>query len=413
MWSKNFTLLVSGRIFTNIGDSLYAVASMLLIYELTGNSFYTGLGGFLTTAPYLLQFFIGPLIKQERYRAILIYSQMLQMILMLLIPICQFFGILSVWQVLLINPFASVIQQLVYPTQGVLLPLIVKESDLVKANSVMNATYQLLDVILYGISGMLIKLIGAVSVYLVDSLIFFLAMLLFYFIRIPAIDKGKNKVERNVAEKGIWETYKYDLQDGFRFIRDSLIPRFLAAAVLANFFFGTVSAILPEYAAGRGGSGIYGGYLAANSCGLLIGSALTSFFGRYPLGKVIIAGFFCSGISWCLAGWTDIPMLSVILFGCSYIPIGVSNVLFLSSLQKIVPGEYLGRVLSFVMGLATVAVPLGSLTGGTLAGFLGSGTIFLFGGLALLFVSGYWLIKPVLRNLPATAALEYKHFFTK
>ena len=37
--NRNFLLLFLGRIFTNIGDSLYYVAAMWLVYKLSGNPF--------------------------------------------------------------------------------------------------------------------------------------------------------------------------------------------------------------------------------------------------------------------------------------------------------------------------------------------------------------------------------------
>ncbi|RKO61895.1 MFS transporter [Caldibacillus debilis] len=412
MWNKNFAYLVSGRIFTNIGDSLYAVASMWLIYDLTQNSFYTGLGGFLTMAPLILQFFIGPLIKQERYKSILIYTQMIQAILLLVIPLAHFLGVLSVWLVLIINPIASIIQQFVYPTHAAILPTIVEEKYLTKANSIMNATYQLLDVILLGISGTIIALIGTVFVYMLGSVTFFIAMLLFFYIKIPKTDLEEKDFERDFSLKDKWENYKADLKKGYQFIKGSLIPKFLLASILANFIIGAVSAILPEYAVYRGGSDIYGWYLAAMSFGLLMGSTISSFFSQFPLGKVTIIGFFCSGLSWFLAGITNIHSLSVILFGGSYVAIGITNVLFLSSLQKIVPSDLLGRVFSFIVGAISIAAPLGSLTGGTMAPFIGSWIIFIFGSIAMVFVSIYWLVIPTLRNLPITDALEYRHLFS-
>src|SRR5690625_4530642 len=118
MKNKNFSVLISGRILTNIGDSLYAVASMWLVYDLTQSNFFTGLAGFLTMAPVALQFLIGPLIDQTEHKSILIYSQMIQAILLMLIPIAYVFDVLTVWLVLIVNPLASIIQQFVYPTQA-------------------------------------------------------------------------------------------------------------------------------------------------------------------------------------------------------------------------------------------------------------------------------------------------------
>ncbi|WP_308737383.1 hypothetical protein [Paenibacillus sp. PCH8] len=62
--NKNFTLMFFGRILTNIGDSLYAVSAMWLVYNLGGSSFYTGLAGFLSILPKIIQLLSGPMIDR-------------------------------------------------------------------------------------------------------------------------------------------------------------------------------------------------------------------------------------------------------------------------------------------------------------------------------------------------------------
>ncbi|WP_153465455.1 MULTISPECIES: MFS transporter [Sediminibacillus] len=411
MINKNFTFLISGRVLTNIGDSLYAVASMWLIYDLTHNSFFTGLAGFLTSAPIALQFFIGPLINQAKYKSILIYSQMIQAILLMFIPLAYFFGFLSVWIVLIINPVVSIIQQFVYPTQAALLPSIVDKEHITKANSVMSATYQLLDVILLGVSGIIIAAMGAVSVYTLNSATFLMAMTLFFYLKVPKTEFNETENDSDLTLSDKWKSYKTDLTDGYRFIKNSFIPKFLLAAILANFIIGAVSAILPEYSAERGGSNVYGWYLGAMSGGLLVGSLISSFFDKISLGRVTIVGFFISGISWLIAGITNITLLSVFLYGFSYIAIGMTNVLFLSSLQKVVPSDYLGRVFSFVAGATALATPLGALIGGATATVTGSWMIFMGGSAATMFVSFYWIVIPTLRNMPSPSSFEAETLF--
>jgi MFS family permease len=405
MKNRNFILLISGRIVTNVGDSLYAVASMWLVYEMTKSNFFTGLAGFLTAAPIALQFFIGPLIDRIEHRSILIHSQMIQAVLLAIIPLTYYFDVLSAWIVLVICPIASVIQQFVYPTHFSILPRIVNKNSLTKANSIMTSTYQLLDLILMGVSGIIIAIMGAVSVYMMDAVAFLIAMTLFYYLKFPGMKDVDVDVEaeKKLSLKEEWNSYKLDLKEGYLFIKRSFIPKFLLAAIIANFVIGGVAAILPDYAAFRGGSHIYGWYLGAMSGGLLAGSLLANIFNKIPLGKVTIIGFFISGLSWVFSGITNITLLSILFFGLSYISIGLTNVLFLSSLQNILPSDVLGRVFSFVAGATMIASPLGSLIGGSIAAFTGSFPVFMSGSLGILFVSLYWLIIPKLRNLPSPA----------
>ncbi|MFB9807612.1 MFS transporter [Haladaptatus pallidirubidus] len=117
-----FRRLLFGRLVTNAGDSLYAVAAMWLVYELTGSSTYTGLAGALTMAPQLAQMLIGPLVDHWPFRRLLIAVQLVQATVVLVIPVAWLFGIRSVTLVLVVVPILSLLNQFVYPAQSAALP---------------------------------------------------------------------------------------------------------------------------------------------------------------------------------------------------------------------------------------------------------------------------------------------------
>jgi hypothetical protein len=48
--NRNFARLFADRLVTNIGDSVYFVAAMWLVWEPTGNEFCTGLAGSVRTS---------------------------------------------------------------------------------------------------------------------------------------------------------------------------------------------------------------------------------------------------------------------------------------------------------------------------------------------------------------------------
>lgn len=122
--NRNFLLLFLGRIFTNIGDSLYYVAAMWLVYKLSGNPFYSGLAGFLTLLPSALQFLTGPFVDRWPIKNTLVITQVLQCILILIIPITHYFDLLTVQLLLIIMPIVAFIEQFAYPAQSKALPLL-------------------------------------------------------------------------------------------------------------------------------------------------------------------------------------------------------------------------------------------------------------------------------------------------
>lgn len=402
---RNFLLLLIGRFTTNIGDSLYTIAAMWLVFELTDDPLYSGIAGFLTMLPTALQFLTGPIVDRRNVKKIMIYSQIGEFLLILLIPIAYYLGLLNVWLVLWIMPFASLINQFVYPAQSVLLPQLIAKEQLPQGNSYMAIAAQGTDLVFTGLAGILISKIGSIQLYLIDAITFLVAAFLFVQIKIQFVRKSTASCKIGI------QSYFKDLQEGYRFIKNSFIPIFLVASIVANFLLGAVLAALPSYALQRGGEVYHGYYLASLSAGILIGSLLGPGLSRFKLSQITIVGFFIAGILWLLASMIQTSMISVLFFGCAQIIVGASNVLFASTLQGILNPQIIGRVFSFIASLASISAPFGALVGGMMASQVGSGIVFLSGSIGYLFVALYWLLHPVLRKLPPMQQLSFEQSF--
>lgn len=134
--NKNFLLLLLGRIVTNIGDSIYYVAAMWLVYSLGGNAFYSGLAGFLTLLPMALQFITGPFVDRWPVKRTLIITQVLQAFLILIIPITYYYDALTVQIILIVMPVVAFIEQFAYPSQSKALPVILTKQGLSKGTPI-------------------------------------------------------------------------------------------------------------------------------------------------------------------------------------------------------------------------------------------------------------------------------------
>ncbi|SES61871.1 Transmembrane secretion effector [Oceanobacillus limi] len=403
-------MLFTGRLITNIGDSLYAVAAMWLVYELTSNSIFTGIAGALTMGPMALNFLIGPLVDHLPLKNLLVYSQLIQVVLILIIPITFYLDILNVWIVLTIMPIAVFIEQFAYPAQQTALPKILEKEELVKGNSMMAFAYQGTDIIFIGLSGLIIAYIGAIQVFVIDAFTFLVAGLLFHFLALP-------KRANEVAQQGMKDTiksakssYTKDLKEGISYVKNSFIPKFLVAVVGANFLFGAVNAILPVYADLRGGEVFYGYYLAALSVGMLVGSLSASALNRFSISTIMIVGSVAAGCSWLASFMVTNSYLSVIMYGLAMIPIGSINVMTQSMLQAIVSEALLGRVVTIVSSMASIALPVGALFGGIAANFIGSEYVFFLGSIANILIGAYWLINADLRKIPTLEKMNPENY---
>ncbi|SME43166.1 enterobactin exporter EntS [Bacillus mobilis] len=390
--NRNFFLLFLGRIFTNIGDSLYYVAAMWLVYKLSGNPFYSGLAGFLTLLPSALQFLTGPFVDRWSIKNTLVITQVLQCVLILIIPITYYFDLLTVQLLLIIMPIVAFIEQFAYPAQSKALPLLLHKTQLLKGNSLFSFAYQGIDLICTTLSGILVALFGAITLYVIDSFTFAITALLFFSLKMPT------QAETNTSLST--KQYFSDLKEGFSIVFRSLMGVFLIGSVVANFSIGMTMAILPSFADSLGGVKSYGFFLAAISAGSLIGALFSSSVGKRNVGRVTIIGFATGAIFWFLSTIVQFQWLSILLFGLAWIPIGATNILFATISQIVIPNQYIGRINSVMRSMGTIAMPFGSLIGGYAANVFSSQLIFALASIGILFISLVWLLHPKLRSLP-------------
>ncbi|PGT66727.1 MFS transporter [Bacillus cereus] len=390
--NRNFLLLFLGRIFTNIGDSLYYVAAMWLVYKLSGNPFYSGLAGFLTLLPSALQFLTGPFVDRWSIKNTLVITQVLQCMLILIIPITHYFDLLTVQLLLIIMPIVAFIEQFAYPAQSKALPLLLHKTQLLKGNSLFSFAYQGIDLICTTLSGILVALLGAITLYVIDSITFAITALLFFSLKMP------KQAETNTSLST--KQYFSDLKEGFSIVFRSLMGVFLIGSVVANFSIGMTMAILPSFADSLEGVKSYGFFLAAISAGSLIGALFSSWVGKRNVGRVSIIGFATGAIFWFLSTIVPFQWLSILLFGLAWIPIGATNILFATISQIVIPNQYIGRINSVMRSMGTIAMPFGSLIGGYAANVFSSQLIFALASIGILFISLVWLLHPKLRALP-------------
>ncbi|PET31896.1 MFS transporter [Bacillus anthracis] len=403
--NRNFLLLFLGRIFTNIGDSLYYVAAMWLVYKLSGNPFYSGLAGFLTLLPSALQFLTGPFVDRWQIKNTLVITQVLQCILILIIPITHYFDLLTVQLLLIIMPIVAFIEQFAYPAQSKALPLLLHKTQLLKGNSLFSFAYQGIDLICTTLSGILVALFGAITLYVIDSITFAITALLFFSLKMPQ----QTETVTSLSTK----QYFSDLKEGFSIVFRSLMGIFLIGSVVANFSIGMTMAILPSFADSLGGVKSYGFFLAAISAGSLIGALFSSWVGKRNVGRTSIIGFATGAIFWFFSTVVPFQWLSIFLFGLAWVPIGATNILFATISQIVIPNQYIGRINSVMRSMGTIAMPFGSLIGGYTANVFSSQLIFALASTGILFISLVWLLHPKLRALPKADEITADTFWVR
>ena len=397
--NKNFSLLLFGRLITNFGDSIYSIATLTLIYTLTKSTFYSGITLFLISFTAILQIFISPIINKFNVKRFLIISQLLQAIILLVITYLIYVNKLQITMLIIFIVCISFINQIVYPIQLALLPKIVKQEDLIKANSLFSIAYQGSDAFFNSIGGFIITVFGTIYAFIINSITFFINSAIFIFLS-NDLSKNTNSIQENYFTK---------LSSGIKIWNTPLLKPLLIGIIIINFSTSSLLTLLPEYSET---SYFYGILLSASGLGILIGAFLSNkkILKNIRLGTLYITFAFGIAVSWGLLSILNnnsitnkIINFSLFLFG--WILIGILNTYSQTMIQCIISKDKLDVAMSTMIGLSIAFSPLGALLAGVLSIKYSIKTIIIITSLLIFSIFLFWLFNKNIRNLPSFSKL--------
>ena len=401
--NKNFSILLFGRLITNFGDSIYSIATLTLIYSLTKSTFYSGITLFLISFTAILQIFISPIISKFNVKYFLIISQLLQAIILLVITYLIFIDKLHITTLIIFIVCISFINQIVYPIQLSLLPKIVKQQELVKANSLFSIAYQGSDALFNSIGGFIITVFGTIFAFIINSFTFFVNSILFIFL---SDDLSKNEKTTNSTQ----ENYLSKLSSGIKIWNKPLLKPLLIGIIIINFSTSSLLTVLPEYSET---SYFYGILLSASGLGILIGAFLSNTQILKNIRLSILYTTFTLGIA---LSWGTLSILnnnsiinkiinfSLFLFG--WVLIGILNTYSQTMIQCVISKDELDVAMSTMIGLSIAFSPLGALIAGILSIKYNTKTIIIITSLLIFCVFLFWLFNNNIRKLPSFSNLS-------
>ena len=397
--NKNFSILLFGRLITNFGDSIYSIATLTLIYTLTKSTFYSGITLFLISFTAILQIFVSPLISKFNIKRFLIISQLFQAIILLVITYLIYVNKLQITTLIVFIVCISFINQIVYPVQLALLPKIVKQEDLVKANSLFSIAYQGSDALFNSIGGFIITAFGTIYAFIINSITFFINSFIFVFL--------SNNLSKNT--NSIQENYFTKLSSGIKIWNTPLLKPLLIGIIIINFSTSSLLTLLPEYSET---SYFYGILLSASGLGILIGAFLSNSQILKNIRLSVLYTTFTLGIG---LSWGALSILnnnsitnkiinfSLFLFG--WILIGILNTYSQTMIQCIISKDKLDVAMSTMIGLSIAFSPLGALLAGVLSIKYSIKTIIIITSLLIFSIFLFWLFNKNIRNLPSFSKL--------
>ncbi len=271
-------------------------------------------------------------------------------------------------------------------------PSLVERERIIEGNSKLEISRSTAQIAGPGFGGVLVEALTAPYAILADAVSFVGSGLFLLGIRKP--ERWKVEAAPSVVKPSLWT----ELREGLRFVLGN--PNLRAQAgctATSNFFSQFAFAIIVVFLVRELGlsPGVIGISISLGSVGALLAAlTATRISRRFGIGPTTIASGLLWGpatllIAFAPAGNAAIPFLVVGQIAIGFAVV-VYNIVQVSYRQAICPPELQGRMNSVMRFLVWGTIPLGSLIGGALAGWIGLRETMVVGaigtGLAILWI---------------------------
>jgi DHA3 family macrolide efflux protein-like MFS transporter len=405
----SFSALWNGQMISLFGDRIHQVALAFLVYSVTDSALAVGLVFMAATLPNLLLSPVaGVYVDRWDHQEVLVVSDLLRAAAVLLIPVAV---LVNVWLAYPLVFAVTAISIFFRPARVAILPQIVREDDLLPANSALWVGETLADVVGYPLAGLFVVFLAdALPVaFWLDAATYVGSAVLLGSMSVPK-SRGRPWASRESGgsvpgPEGVRRSAIDDLKVGWRFLRQeqALLANTLQGSA-GQFAIGIVTALAPVYAAevlaGEiDGRAAYAFLETAIGVGNLAGGFVLGLVAaRVPRGRLVILGYSVFGACIAILGLVSaLPLAIGLMAG-----VGVANMVFVipsqTMFQERTPPELIGRVIGFRFALVFGSMTMAMGLGGILAEFVGPSAVILAAGLLSLGAGLVGLAVPAVRD---------------
>jgi CRP-like cAMP-binding protein/predicted MFS family arabinose efflux permease len=355
---RDFRLLTAGLAISQTGDWLYNVALLVLVLRATGSPAWVAAAGVVRLLPYVLFGTLGGVVA-DRYRRkrVMIASDLARAAVMVLLGFVDLSGGSAAFAIGLAG-LATTFAVAYGPAEAASLQLIVDEDELAAANSVTTTIMNVCIALGPAVGGVLLLLGSSAIAFFVNAVTFLGSAAMVSGIR---TNLGPLRAEEHEQSGGTWDR----VREGISAIASSPDVVVLVAAWCANaFLYGGEIVLLVLLAAGRlgiGGDGLSFLYAAFGVGGVLAAAVAHRAADRSRQGVILGLATIVTGLSFAGFAFTQLPAVGYALVALDGAGSIVLDVLVLTSLQRMLGNDVMGRAMGAVDSLVVGAMLLGSI----------------------------------------------------
>jgi predicted MFS family arabinose efflux permease len=356
---RDFRLIWSGACTSSIGTWMQSLAQSWLVLQISGSAFMLGLTSFLGEIPIFLFSLVGGVVadRMDR-RRLLLASQYVQMSCAFTLTALVAFGLVRVWQILVLSFLVGLAQSFGGPAYQALIPSLVKNEDIPNAIALNSIQFNLARIIGPVLGGLALTGLGAAWCFGLNGLSFVAVIVSLLLLKVRFIPQGGGA------------SMLASMKEGIAFVRkQGAIESLLVLAFLSTMLGVPLIVFLPVFARDvfHGGASTYTLFLSISGAGSVTGALVVASFGHYRR-KGRLALLLLAVFGACMAGFALSKILAlscVLLFLAGMCLISVFATL--SSLVQLLASDGMrGRVMSVYNVAFRGGMPIGSLVTGSL-----------------------------------------------
>jgi MFS family permease len=362
---RNFALLWSGLIVSNVGTWMQNVAQGWLILQLTNSPLWLGLLGLSFAIPMISLPLVGGAIADRVDRVRLLYVTQSGMAAAAIgLALLTWTGRVQAWHILVAAFLGSALLAFDSPARQALMPDLVPTRDLLNAMSLNAATYNGAALLGPALAGALLAPLGAGSLFFANGVSFVAVLIALLLLR---------GVRRHAG--GPAASLARSMRAGLAYAwRTRLILALLVLSSLVAVFGRSYQNLLPIFARDiwQAGPQGYGILLSSAGAGAIIGAfGLASIRKAGRQGRLLVVSGVLFGLSISSFALSPSFGLGALFLFLSGLTSTVFGTIIATFLQLEAPNELRGRVLS-LYSITLIGLPaLGALASGALAEWLG------------------------------------------
>jgi len=393
---RNYRLFFSGQSVSLVGTWITRIATLWLVYRLTGSALLLGIVGFCGQIPTLLLApFSGVLVDRWNRHRILVATQVLSMLQSLALAVLALAGIITVTEILVLQVAQGIINAFDTPArQAFVIDMVEQREELPNAIALNSSMVTGSRIIGPTIGGILIAAFGEGWCFMVDAISYLAVIASLLAMRLAA--ESARRGRRTSAIEELREGVRY--VSGFAPARTVLLLLALVSTMGMPYM-----VLMPAVASGvlHGGPHTLGFLMTASGVGALAGAmylaARPSVLG---LGRAIVIATATFGVGLAAFALSHTLWLSLALLPIAGGGFMVQTASTNTILQTIVDERLRGRVMAFYAMAFLGTAPIGSLVAGVVASRIGVQMTILLGGLACVAGASWFALKlPKLRAM--------------